>query len=170
MPNGIFPVPQFDSHPSQTTATRPRLAVRIRTWLTRSRLNEALAQGADPDISAALSVRATQLRSPAERSRVANALVEALGDARRGEPVTIRARPQRAEVRAAADDLLALVGRLRDDQPVGVRGMAMAAVLISASASPLHRAGGQDLRHAIRAARFALDATGEAADHLAKAA
>jgi hypothetical protein len=170
MPNGIFPVPPFDSRPNHTAATRPSLAVRTRTRLRRNRFDEELAHGADADNSAELSLRAMQLRSPAERSRLANALAEALGDARRGTPVTITARPQRAEVRAAADDLLALILRLRDDRPVSVRGAAMTARLVRDGASPLRRDGGEDLQHAIRAAQFALDATDPAADDLATAA
>jgi hypothetical protein len=170
MPNGIFPVPPFHSLPSHTAGTRPSLPVRIRTWLRRNRLDEEFAHGAGPDTTAELSRRATQLCSSAERSRLANALTETLGDARRGEPVTIRARPQRAEVRAAADDLRALVARLRDGRPVSVRGAAMTARLVSDGASPLRRHGGEDLQHAIRAARFALDATGPAAHELSTAA
>ena len=46
----------------------------------------------------------------------------------------------------------------------------MAARLLRDSTSPLRRHGGQDLQHAIRAARFALDATGPAAHDLAVAA
>jgi hypothetical protein len=160
MPNGIFPVPPFDSRPSHTTDVRPSLAVRIRTWLRRNHLDEELAHGADPDTTAELNRRATQLRSPAEHSRLANAFTETLGDARRGTPVTIRAQPQRAEVRAAADDLQALMARLRDGRPISVRGAAMAARLLSDRTGPLYRDGGQDLQHAIRAARFALDVAG----------
>jgi hypothetical protein len=37
-------------------------------------------------------------------------------------------------------------------------------------ASPLHRNGGQDLQHEIRAARFALDTPGATAEDLAAAA
>jgi hypothetical protein len=170
MPNGIFPVPPFDSRPSHTTDTRPSLAVRIRTWLRRNHLDEELAHGADPDTTAELNRRATQLRSPAERSRLANALTETLGDARRGTPVTIRAQPQRAEVRAAADDLQALIARLRDGRPISVRGAAITARLMSDRAGPLRRDGGEDMQHAIRAARFALDATAPAAHDLARAA
>jgi hypothetical protein len=170
MPNGIFPVPPFHSNPSHTADTHASLAVRIRTWLRRNHLDEELAHGADPDTTAELSRRATQLRSSAERSRLANALAETLGDARRGTPVTIRTRPQRAEIRAAADDLQALIARLRDGRPVGVRGAAMAARLLTNRASPLYREGGQELRHAIRAARFALDAPAPATQDLATAA
>jgi hypothetical protein len=59
-----------------------------------------------------------------------------------------------------ADDLTALVLRLRDDQPIAVRGAAMTARLLNNGASPLHRDNAQNLRHAIRAAQVALDATG----------
>jgi hypothetical protein len=170
MPNGIFPVPPFDSLPSHATDTRPSHAVRIRTWLRRNHLDEELAHGADPDTTAELSWRATQLRSPAERSRLANALTETLGDARRGTPVTIRAQPQRAEVRAAADDLQALIARLRDGRPISVRGAAITTRLVSDRAGPLHRDGGEDMQRAIRAARFALDATAPTAHDLARAA
>ena len=170
MPNGIFPVPPFDSRPSHTTDTRPSRAVRIRTWLRRNHLDEELAHGADPDTTAELNRRATQLRSPAERSRLANALTETLGDARRGTPVTTRAKPQRAEVRAAADDLQALIARLRDGRPVDVRGAAVTARLVSDRASPLRREGSEDLQHAIRAAHLALDAPAPAVHDLATAA
>ena len=170
MPNGIFPVPPFDSHFSHTAATRPGLAVRIRTWFRRNRLDEELARGLDPATSAELSLRAAQLGSPAERSRLANALVETLGDARRGEPVSLMARPARASVRDCADDLLALVVRLRDDQPIAIQGAAMTARLLSDGASPLYRNGGQDLRHALDAARLALDPSMPTRQHLARAA
>jgi hypothetical protein len=46
----------------------------------------------------------------------------------------------------------------------------MAARLLSDRTGPLYRDGGQDLRHAIRAARFGLDTPDQAADDLAAAA
>jgi len=145
--------------------------VRIRTRLRRGRLDEELARGADPATSAELSLRAAQLGSRSGRSRLANALAEGLGDARRGTPVTLKSRESpRANVRAAADELLALVNRLRDDQPVTARGMAMAARLLSDRSSPLNHGEGHDLPHEIRTARFALDTTDVAADELAAAA
>jgi hypothetical protein len=70
-----------------------------------------------------------------------------------------------------ADDLTALVVRLRDDdQPIAVRGAAITARLLNNGASPLHRANGQDLQHAIRAAQVALNATGWDTQDLATAA
>jgi hypothetical protein len=48
MPHRIFRNPQFHSQPSRTAATRARLAIRIRTPLRRTRLDDELAGGADP--------------------------------------------------------------------------------------------------------------------------
>jgi hypothetical protein len=167
MPNGIFPVPEFRPVPART---RLSLAVRIRTRWRRDRLDKELSHGADPATTDELRLRATQLRSPAVRAQLANALVERLGDARRNEPMTLTTRPQRAEVRNHADDLLALVERLRDDRPVNVRGAAMTARLANEGASPLYRHGGQDLQGAARAARRLLDTTGAGREDLATAA
>jgi hypothetical protein len=167
MPNGIFPVPEF--HPTPTRSA-PSLADRVWTRLRRNRLDQELALGADPAASTALGLRAAQLQSRNERARLANALVETLGDARRGEPVTIRARPQRAVVRDAADDLSELVLRLRDDRPVDVRGAAMAARLVSDRAGPLRRPGDVDLPDAIRAAQTALNTPAQTTYELATAA
>jgi hypothetical protein len=167
MPNGIFPVPEFHPTPSRSG---PSFAVRVWTRLRRNRLDQELALGADPASSASLGLRAAQLRSRNERARLANALVETLGDARRGEPVTIRVRPQRAVVRACADDVLGLVLRLRDDRPVDIRGAAMTARLVSDRASPLRHSGDVDLHRAIRAAHTALDTLAQTAHELATAA
>ena len=167
MPSGIFPVPEFHSTPSRSA---PSLAVRVWTRLRRNRLDQELALGVDPAGSASLAHRAAQLRSRGERDRLANALVETLGDARRGEPVTIRVRPQRAVVRDSADDLLGLVLRLRDDRPVDIRGAAMTARLVSDRAGPLRRPGDVDLHDAIRAAHTALNPPAQTTHELATAA
>jgi hypothetical protein len=167
MPNGIFPVPEFHPAPSRSA---PSLAVRVWIRLRRNRLDQELALGADPGGSASLAHRAAQLQSRRERARLANALVETLGDARRGEPVTIRVRPQRAAVRDSADDLWGLVLRLRDDRPVDLRGAAMTARLVSDRAGPLRRPGDVDLRDAIRAAHTALATPAQSAHELATAA
>jgi hypothetical protein len=163
MPYGVFPVPKSrDSSKSGTS-----LAVRIRTRLGRAQLDSELANGADPTSSAELALRAEQLSSPGVRARIANGLVEALGDARRGEPMTLRLRPQRAAVRYAADDILALVLRLRDDRPVGIAGVAAAARLVDDRRGAMYRDDAGDLREAIRSAQSALDATREPAGEFA---
>jgi hypothetical protein len=170
MPYGVFPVPKSrDSGKGGTTG--PSLAVRIRTRFGRTELDRELANGADPSGSAELALRAEQLSSRAERARIANALVETLGDARRGEPMTLRLRPQRAVVRDAADGILALVLRLRDDRPVGIAGVAAAARLVDDRRGPMYRDDAGDLDDAIRSAQSAMDATLEpAGEFVAQAA
>jgi hypothetical protein len=160
MPYGVFPVPESpDSDKSQGTDTS--LAVRIRTRLGRAELDSELAHGSDPAGSAELALRAEQLSTPAERARIANGLVEALGDARRGEPMTLRPRPQREVVRDAADGILALVLRLRDDRPVGIAGVAAAARLVDDRRSAMFRTDAGDLHDAIRSAQTSMDPTRE---------
>ena len=172
MPNGIFPVPELHSQSRRVVRDRPNLAVRLRTRWRRDRLDDELARGTDPSVSPELGLRAAQLRSPAERARLANALVEALGDARGPNlgAFRIKARQQHGVIRDYADDLLALVLRLRDDRPIDVRGAAMTARLVNNGASPLHRESGQDLQDAILAARVALDVSQRTTPDLARAA
>jgi hypothetical protein len=146
------------------------LGAHLSSRLRRTSLDRELAQGADSGTRPELARRAEQLRSPEERARIANALVEAVGDARRNEPVTLRPRPQRAVVREAADELLALALRLRDEQPVGVRGAAMAAWLTGDNSSPLHRDDRGSLHEAVEAARAAFDDATAPASALAQAA
>ena len=139
----------------------PSLALRFRTRLARAQLDTELAYGADASGNAELAHRAEQLSSAAERARIANVLVETLGDARRGEPMTPRARPQRAVVRDAADEIVALVLRLRDDRPAGIAGLAAAARLADDRRGPMYRDDAGDLHNEIRSALPALDRAAE---------
>jgi hypothetical protein len=82
----------------------------------------------------------------------------------------MKRRRKHAAIREAADDVLGLVQRLRDGEPIDVRGAAMTARLLNDGASPLHQDSAQDLRQAIRVARVALGPTGRATEDLAKAA
>ncbi len=172
MPSGVFPVTKFRPRPRTRMLGRPSLAVRARTRLRRKRLDEHLARGADPGASAELALRAAQLRSPSERSRLANALVEAVGNALGPNLGAYRTKNRRRDdaIRECADEVLALALRLRDDRPVAVKGAAMTALLVSDKTSPLRRADAEDLRPAIHAARAALDDAGPANSDLAAAA
>jgi len=158
MPYGVFPVPK---RPDSTNsgASGQGLAVRLRTRVGRAELDGELANGADPAGGDKLALRAYQLRSPAERARIANALVGAVGEARRGTPMNLRVRPQRAAVRAAADEIQWLVLRLRDEYPVGLSGVAKVARLVDDRSGPLYRHNAGDLDQAIAAARAALEPT-----------
>jgi hypothetical protein len=154
MPYGVFPRPNVRT----TTQTGPRwgLRTRLRTRRQRNRLDEQIAAGVKPSTLTPLGLRAAQLESPATRAQLANALVEAVGEARRGEPMNIRPRPQRAEVRAEADALLALASRLRESTPIDIRGAAMVALLVHDRTSPLHRQGARKLGVALAEAHAAL--------------
>jgi hypothetical protein len=168
MPNGIFPVPAFKTVPPRQASARSPL--RVRTRWQRNQLDEQIASGAETTASAELNLRAAQLRSNAERERIANALAEAVGESRRGDPVTVRVKPHRTEVRARADELLSLAARLRDDLPVDVRGVAMAARLIDDRKGPLRTMSGRSLQEEIESARQALDTRREIAAGLRAAA
>jgi hypothetical protein len=158
MPYGVFPVPK---RPDSTNRGPSRLGVglRVRTRLERAALDGELANGADPNGSDELALRAYQLRSLAERARIANGLVEAVGEARRGTPMNLRVRPQREAVRTAADEIQWVVLRLRDEHPVGLAGVAKAARLVDDRRGPLYRDNAGDLGEAIASARAALEPT-----------
>jgi hypothetical protein len=168
MPNGIFPVPTVrrNDQPGTRWGLRTRASARVR----RNRLDRQLAGGITPSTLTPLGVRAAQLQSPATRAALANALVEAVGEARRGEPMNIRQRPQRAEVRAEADALLALASRLRESTPIDVRGAAKVALLVNDKSSPLHRPGATKLGDALTEAHAALIPSHEAEFQLPAAA
>jgi hypothetical protein len=165
-------IQKLRSSPDAGARGHPGLAVRALTRLRRNRLDSELARGADPGASAELGLRAAQLVSAAGRTSLANALVRALGEARRPNlgAFTLRARRRHDAIRDSADDVDALVSRLRDDRPIAVRGAAMTALLVNDRASQLRRESAQEIQHAIRAARVALDATSQAGADLAAAA
>jgi hypothetical protein len=135
---------------------RPGVGLRLRTWWQRDRLDEQLAEGADPTASPELTLRAEQLGSDAERVRLADAIELVLRESR--EPATMsHLLVRRRQVYACVDDLLALALRLRDGRPVDVRGAAMTALLLSEGRSPLYyERSNVRLPEAVRAARLAL--------------
>lgn len=151
MPYGAYPI--LKELPSNAGPGGSSRVTRLRTRLRRPRLDRQLADGVDPALSTELTLRANQLRLPAERARIANALVEAVGDARRSEPVTLRARPQRAAVREAAADIVALAVGLREDGSMSTAAVATAAWLAGSKSSPIYREDGGNLREAIRFAQ-----------------
>jgi hypothetical protein len=168
MPNGIFPVPQFHSYTSQG----PTIGLRLRTRWSQNRLDRELASGRDPASSPELGLRAAQLQSHAVRSRHANAIVGMLG--RAYEPnlgrFTVAGEQQHVEIREYADNLRALVARLRDGRPIDIQGAAMTARLVNDRSSPLYRAGDQGLGSAVLSARLALDRSGHVRQDVARAA
>ncbi len=67
---------------------------------------------------------------------------------------------RRTEVTAAKPELLSIAARLRDEEPVCARGVAMASKLLTDGAGALYNPGADsDLWHASRAALLALETT-----------
>ena len=167
MPLGPFPFPDFATPPPR--AREPsRPWARVRTRWRRNQIDEQLSAGADPRASAELSLRASQLRSEPVRTRLANALADPLVASRARELLTIGARPRRTALKRNLDELVPLIERLCDGRPINVRGAAMTARLVSDTQGPLYRKG--DLRHALRAARMALDERDPDLRHVPRAA
>jgi hypothetical protein len=164
MPSGVVPDPQFRPVPDRDN--RMSASVRLGTRLTRNRLDAELAHGGDPSATAELTLRAVQLRSRDQRQRFADALIQALGSARGPNlgAYSRRARRRDAAIRQAADELLALARRLREDRPIEIEGAAMAAVLVNDREGALHRGSAQELQVAAEAARLALDDTTTASE------
>jgi hypothetical protein len=151
MRNTSMPVSPADS-PPQTVGAGPNLALRLRTRARRARLDAELAAGTDPATSPEHRLRAAQLGSPDVRTQLANRLVEAVGEARRlGQELTsARRRRAREDVWGYADELVAVVPRLRDEARLPIQGLAITARLVDDRRGPLYRAGREDLGDVVR--------------------
>jgi hypothetical protein len=138
-----------------TLTLRQRLALR----LGGERLDRRIASGVAIDAQWALVARARRLLQPSFRARLAGHWLELLNSAER--PVRFadpRVPVRRAAVRAAAEDIRKLVGRLQAAGPLAACGVASAAVLLTDSQGPLydHRSC-RTLGEALREALDALD-------------
>jgi hypothetical protein len=168
MPNGVYPIPKFHARPHH--GMQPA-RLRLRLWWHRNELDEQLAAGAQPQAGTLLLHRAEQLCSRPERDRLARELEETLRKAHKPAPIRETGLPlRRREIRAVEEDILALVRRLQDAQPIDVQGAAMVVVLLADPSGPLSRAGATSLRFAVRSARLALDHPDEFALSLPEAA
>jgi hypothetical protein len=116
---------------------RDRVSARWRP----AHLDRALAEGAPPESSPALALRARRLTALTRRRSLAGALRrivrEALDDPRvsRG-----RVRPDRHGVEAAREELTALADGLADPRPVAAHGVAQAWLLVNDGTGPLYNA------------------------------
>lgn len=121
------------SHPPRPARLRAGPLVRARVFLSRLRLDRALASGVDPSGNPDLTLRAEQLQQPRARRRVARGmdrlLAIAFDDPRRHlGPAGIPFRFQR--VRPNVERFEALADKLRDPDPHAVKGLAMASNLL----------------------------------------
>ena len=135
------------------------LRARLVARALSGRLDRQLADGALPESSVHLALRAQDLADPERRWALADALlvlVDAAGQGRTGpqESWPVRWRP----VFAAAEELRALAQRLVAPGPVGVRGVALVQLLVSDGGGPLYYAAGPaELVGAVREAAAALE-------------
>lgn len=135
---------------SRQSRVRERLVARMRSF----ELDAALARGASPDSSAALSLRAHELISRRTRRRLSKRIHCLLREARRPpSPLSPGVPICRRKVLTASVELENLAERLTAPGPVDVRGVAQVELLLRDGSSALY--GGphrSDLHRAVRAA------------------
>ena len=112
---------------------RSAVLMRLRVLASRDALDTALAQGADPASRPELAIRATQLVRPRHRPALARTFRGFVAEASRpSAPARSTAVVIcRNQIRAQADDLLALAGRLDDPRLAYATGIAIAQRLIT---------------------------------------
>ncbi|SRR5579884_926209 len=144
-------------HPGGRWWQRARLQLLAR-WHA-GELDRQLAAGATPGATELLAVRGRWLTSRRCRTRVAAGLAHAVKDAQATAPVFSAAiRPDRREVIAARTLFATLAWRLRAEQPVSARGVALLATLLTDADSPLYQPTEPGaLGSTLRAAAAALD-------------
>jgi hypothetical protein len=143
--------------PPAQRATHQPLRRRVLAWVFSWRIDEALADGADPDRDPLTATRAEQLLSTHTRRRLADSLRDAVERAARPAPASACAPLATAAVRANSGLLLALAARLDSERPVGVCGVARAQLLVTDGASELYAPGnGLPLEGAVEAALIGL--------------
>jgi hypothetical protein len=119
----------------------------LRAWvrLERHRLNGLIARGVERPGDSALALRELQLSAPREREKAARGLEQVLAETdqpRRG--LTASLPIHRAAVVVARSALLQLAAKLRSDEAVDPRGVALASRLLTDGASPLYLPSPED--------------------------
>lgn len=114
------------------------LLTRLRVVACRRRLDQSLAEGADPRASAALTLRARQLTGRRARNWIARSLDELMQDAAPRDRWSSRVRPACRSVDSARAHLHRICDLLRGPGPVHARGVALTIALLSDAASPLY--------------------------------
>lgn len=135
------------------------LGTRLRTLMSRRRLDARLLEGADPDMSPELALRARQVTSLSHRRTLADSIDEIVSVAEGRGPRVSAAPPLACRgIRSARESLLELARALRERQPVEPVGVVMTERLLTDGASPLYRDSDQDsLGDTATTARAALE-------------
>lgn len=132
---------------------------RLITRWQAPQLDRELAEGAQPESSVLLGLRAQFLVRPSERRRLARSLKRVVRTGQSSSHVPMRSSMRQDAVLPAYGDLSALVQRLLEMGPIEAQGMARVLVLLRDGAGPLYRSGSSiDLRSQLRAAISALGA------------
>jgi hypothetical protein len=147
-----------DAEPQRgpVVAERPTLADRIAARWRPRRLDRALAQGAPPEASPALALRARRLTELPRRRSLAGAVCRIVREAHEGSHRSrAMVQPDRNRVEAARDELTALADGLADPRPATAHGVAQAWLLVTDGTGPLYnpRSPGSLRAGAARAAR-----------------
>ncbi len=147
-------VPRWDWHPDDA----PSLSVRLSVLCRRGQLDRLLAEGASPEETPELALRARQLLSERNRRILADGFDKVLQIAEETRPGrTARPPLARREVRASRAALLTLARELRTNAHARPAGVALAQRLLTDGAGPLYCQGDHDvLWHAVRGATAAL--------------
>jgi hypothetical protein len=137
---------------------RVRLRDRVAARLRANGLDRRLADGAPPERSAALSLRARRLIEPPMAATMARSLHRLAREAREHRAARGPMPARMAAVREAAAELEDLARRLVAPRPAAVRGIAQVRLLLTDGAGPLYsETAGEDLAAAVRRARAALE-------------
>lgn len=135
---------------------RPHRWARWAARVRRLSLDQALADGADPDCSPLLAARALWLLQRRTRDHIALTLERfATGDLL--PPTRARVRPSSAAVSLNRTEMLELASVLRSDRHVYVRGLARLDLLLTMGSGPVFvDRRGESLAHELALAKAAL--------------
>ncbi len=117
---------------------RPRLIDRVRLRLCVTALDRELANGAPPETSRVLALRARELSRPSVSDELGTQLRRILRDARQPVAPGSRVCACRGRVIAAESELRLLASRLHSPRRAAVRGLAKVRVLLTDGSGPLY--------------------------------
>ena len=146
-------------NPGCVIVERSRATARVRVRMRARQLDRALAEGASPDSSAGLSVRAHDLIGSRARTVLADAIRRLVEDAVHPlRPLQFNIPVCRSKVRRSRRTLEAVAERLVADEPLDARGLAQLRLLLTDGAGPVYdHPGANDLEPALRRVMAALE-------------
>jgi hypothetical protein len=128
------------------TDRHPTIALRLEVFLTRVKLDRAIADERPSEATRALALRVQQLTADTTRRRVASELRAIVEYADRNDSVSPRLTAvmiESAAVRAGREAILGLADRLQSKAPMGARGVVLARALLTDGHSPLFNRFGE---------------------------